>query len=60
MECLDLNPKETTIARMLKSRGYRTAFVGKWHLGHLREFLPAIRPRAPAAKSRFSCCEDRA
>ncbi|MCB9686597.1 MAG: sulfatase [Alphaproteobacteria bacterium] len=35
-----LSPTETTIARMLKARGYRTACVGKWHLGH----LPAFRP----------------
>ena len=35
-----LNPEETTIARMLKSSGYATACVGKWHLGHHKEFLP--------------------
>ena len=35
-----LNPEETTIAEMLKKNGYRTACVGKWHLGHLKEFLP--------------------
>jgi len=35
-----LNPEETTIARMLKSAGYATACVGKWHLGHHKEFLP--------------------
>jgi arylsulfatase A len=31
---------EVTIARALKSRGYATACVGKWHLGHLPQYLP--------------------
>ncbi len=35
-----LHPEETTIADMLKSAGYATACVGKWHLGHHKEFLP--------------------
>lgn len=38
---IGINPNETTIAEMLKKRGYRTAIVGKWHLGHHPEFLPA-------------------
>ena len=37
---IGLNPQEVTIADLLKERGYVTACVGKWHLGHLREFLP--------------------
>lgn len=36
-----LNPEETTIASLLRSRGYSTAIFGKWHLGHRLEFLPA-------------------
>ncbi len=35
-----LNPAETTIAEVLKTRGYATACVGKWHLGDQPDFLP--------------------
>ena len=35
-----LNQQETTIAEMLKEKGYATAIYGKWHLGHHKEFLP--------------------
>jgi arylsulfatase A-like enzyme len=32
--------REITIAEALKTKGYATACVGKWHLGHLKPFLP--------------------
>jgi arylsulfatase A-like enzyme len=35
-----LPASEITIAEALKPRGYATAAIGKWHLGHLPQYLP--------------------
>lgn len=35
-----LQTSETTIAKALKRKNYQTACIGKWHLGHLAEYLP--------------------
>ncbi|MBE7560040.1 sulfatase [bacterium] len=35
-----LHPDEVTLADLLKTRGYATICIGKWHLGHRPEFLP--------------------
>ena len=36
----DMPLEEVTLAEALGSGGYRTAFVGKWHLGPTEEFWP--------------------
>ena len=38
-----LHPDEVTIPEMLKPLGYKTACVGKWHLGHLPPCLPTMQ-----------------
>lgn len=35
-----INPAETTVAELVKQRGYATAIFGKWHLGDYYPFLP--------------------
>ena len=38
-----LNPKEHTVAELLKAQGYATMCIGKWHLGDQLPFLPTRR-----------------
>lgn len=35
-----ISKQEKTIADVLKQKGYTSAAYGKWHLGHLPQFLP--------------------
>ncbi|MEM9160400.1 MAG: sulfatase [Verrucomicrobiota bacterium] len=37
---IGLSPNETTLASQLKSAGYATKIIGKWHCGDQAEFLP--------------------
>ncbi len=42
-DALALPKEEVTLAQVLKSAGYATGMVGKWHLGHHAGFLPTER-----------------
>lgn len=35
-----INDQEILLSELLKSQGYKTCAVGKWHLGHHQKFLP--------------------
>jgi len=43
MDALGLPDSELTLAQPLKKKGYATAAIGKWHLGHLPQYLPTHR-----------------
>jgi arylsulfatase A len=38
-----LAPDEVTLAQVMKSAGYATAHVGKWHVGYTRETMPMAK-----------------
>ena len=40
IEEMGLPQSEKTIAEMLKPEGYHNIHIGKWHLGHAKDFLP--------------------
>ncbi|TVP99788.1 MAG: hypothetical protein EA381_08755 [Planctomycetaceae bacterium] len=40
VSAIGLHPQEVTIAKLLRSGGYATACIGKWHLGDQPPFLP--------------------
>ncbi len=47
---LHIEPKRPTIASLLKSLGYRTAIVGKWHLGYQSDKTDYTKPLRPGAQ----------
>ncbi len=38
-----MNTKEVTLAQRLKTAGYRTCCIGKWHLGDMKRYRPNHR-----------------
>ena len=38
-----LSPSEITLAELLKQKDYATGAFGKWHLGHLPQYLPTAQ-----------------
>ncbi|WAJ71801.1 sulfatase family protein [Catenovulum adriaticum] len=42
-DAMGMKPEQITLAEMLKPAGYRTAAIGKWHLGDLKTTLPTAQ-----------------
>ena len=42
IEEMGIPQSEKTIAEMLKPEGYHNIHIGKWHLGHSKDFLPRL------------------
>ena len=42
IEQMGIPQSERTIAEMLKPEGYHNIHIGKWHLGHSKDFLPRL------------------
>ena len=38
-----LDPSETTLAELMKQKGYATGMAGKWHLGDAKRWLPTAQ-----------------
>ena len=47
-----IHPDELTLPELLKDNGYKTACIGKWHLGFHEPFLPTTR----ASTTTSVCC----
>ena len=43
LDTVGLSLQETLLSQRLKARGYATACIGKWHLGHQPQYLPTRR-----------------
>src|SRR3546814_7472423 len=52
-----LDPKLPTIARLLQQNGYKTAHIGKWHLGGGRDIGDAPWPTAYGFDKSFTTFE---